>query len=157
MTDVEHADVLIAQYMEVLKDNFGDRIENYAFPPPVFLAMEARFVEVDRDAGILGVRFPVLERYLNPYGSMQGGMVAAAIDNTLGPLRVLIAPPNVTRRLEITYSRPVMPDMGFIIVRARLIERADPRLRFQADVRSPGGQRLARARALHWIVEGVDL
>jgi len=33
-------------------------------------------------------------------------MVAAAADNTLGPLSVLVAPPNLTRRMEITYARP---------------------------------------------------
>jgi len=34
---------------------------------------------------------------------MQGGMIAAAVDNTIGPLSFLVAAPNVTRRLEMKY------------------------------------------------------
>lgn len=102
---------------------------------------------------MLTTQFPVLESYLNPYGTMQGGMVAAAVDNTLGPLSVLVAPPNVTRKLEMTYSRPATLDMGYILVTARLLERQERLLSFRADVRSPSRLRLARAKAVHWIME----
>ena len=80
-------------------------------------------------------------------------MVAAAVDNTLGPLSMLVAPPSVTRQLEITYSRPVPLDIGHIVVSARLLERRDRWLFFKADVRSPEGLRLARSKAVHWILD----
>ena len=67
-------------------------------PPPVFTSMQGEFVDFDLEEGILVTRFPVRQDYLNPYGAMQGGMVAAAVDNTLGPLSMLVAPPNVTRK-----------------------------------------------------------
>jgi acyl-coenzyme A thioesterase PaaI-like protein len=137
--------------MGILRDRLGDRVAEYAFPPPVFALMKGEFVELDLDAGLLSARFPVLESYLNPYGSMQGGMIAAAVDNTLGPLSVLFAPPNVTRRLEVKYSRPVTVEMGHIIVDAELLERRDRWLYFRAEVWSQEGLRLARARAAHWI------
>lgn len=137
--------------MTILRDRLGDRIEEYAFPPPVFAAMQGEFVSLDLEAGTLSARFPVLAHYLNPYGTMQGGMIAAAVDNTLGPLSVLVAPPNVTRRLEITYSQPVSPEMGHLVVTAQLLDRQGRRLTFKAEVRSPAGQRLARAKATHWI------
>ncbi len=140
--------------MAILQGKLGDRIDQYAFPPPVFVTMRGEFVQFDLDAGSLTVQFPVLESYLNPYGTVQGGMVAAAIDNTLGPLSLLLAPPNVTRRLEITYSRPVTLDMGHITVDAKLLERQDRWLFFQATVRGPEGRRLARAKATHWILDG---
>jgi acyl-coenzyme A thioesterase PaaI-like protein len=38
------------------------------------------------------VRFPFDVRFTNPMGVMQGGMIAAAIDNALGPLSYLVAP-----------------------------------------------------------------
>jgi acyl-CoA thioesterase FadM len=66
---------------------------------------------------------------------------------------MLVAPPNVTRRLEITYSRPVTVDMGSILVDARLVERQNRWLSFRADVRSGDGRRLARSKATHWIVD----
>jgi len=136
----------------MLHARLGDRIDQYAIPPPVFTAMAGRFVAVDLDVGTLIARFPVRESYLNPYGTMQGGMVAAALDNTLGPLSMLVAPPNVTRRLEITYSRPVTVDVGSILVDARLVERQRRWLYFRAEVRCGHGLRLARSKATHWIV-----
>lgn len=147
------ADNLSSVIMEILRDRLGDRVDEYAFPPPVFATMRGEFLELDLEAGALTAQFPVLESYLNPYGTMQGGMVAAAVDNTLGPLSVLVAPPNVTRRLEMTYSRPVTLDVGTIVVTARLLERRDRWLTFGATVRDRAGQRLARSRAVHWIVD----
>ena len=144
---------LSSAIMDILRERLGDRIDEYAFPPPVFSAMQGEFVAFDLEAGTLTARFPVLAHYVNPYGTMQGGMIAAAVDNTLGPLSVLVAPPNVTRRLEMTYSRPVTPEMGHIFVTAQLLDRQDRWLSFKAEVRSPTGQRLARARASHWIVD----
>lgn len=136
-----------------LRDRLGDRMDEYPLPPPVFSAMQGEFVRVDLDEGTLTTRFPVLESHLNPYGTMQGGMVAAAVDNTLGPLSMLVAPPNVTRRLEMTYSRPITPDMEYIVVTGRFLGREGQRLRFRADVHDRNGKRLARAKAIHWIVE----
>lgn len=138
---------------ETLRRNLGARVDQYAFPPPVFVAMQGEFLEIDLDHGTLTVQFPVLESYLNPYGTMQGGMIAAAVDNTLGPLSVLVAPPNVTRRLEMAYSRPVAPDLGHIIVTSRLLERKERWLFFKADVYDNDGRRLARAKAVHWIIQ----
>ena len=146
-------DSLHDELMELLHDKLGEKINDYLFPPPVFVDMQGEFVEFALESGSLTTRFPILNRYLNPYGSMQGGMVAAAVDNTLGPLSVVVAPVNVTRTLEMKYSQPVMPEMGFILVKAELVERDDPKLFFKATVRSPSGQRLAKCKAVHWIVE----
>jgi len=109
---LNQAERLSAYVMGILRDRLGDRVAEYAFPPPVFALMKGEFVELDLDAGLLSARFPVLESYLNPYGSMQGGMIAAAVDNTLGPLSVLVAPPNVTRRLEVKYGSGAVQSWG---------------------------------------------
>jgi acyl-coenzyme A thioesterase PaaI-like protein len=148
----EH-DRLLAAVHDILRARLGDRIDEYAIPPPVFTAMRGQFVAFDLDEGTLSARFPVLETYLNPYGTMQGGMVAAAIDNTLGPLSMLVAPPNVTRRLEVTYSEPVTLDMGHVVVTATLVESKGRWLHFRAEARSPQGARLTRAKATHWMVD----
>jgi acyl-CoA thioesterase FadM len=84
---------------------------------------------------------------------MQGGMVAAAVDNTLGPLSMMVAPPNVTRRLEMKYSRPIMMDLDFITVMGQHVGSEGRNLLLKAVVRGPEGQLLARARATHWILE----
>jgi acyl-CoA thioesterase FadM len=83
-------------------------------------------------------------------------MVAAAVDNTLGPLSMLLAPPNVTRRLQMKYSRPATPDLEYIQVKGRLLEHKGRWLTFSAEVRDQEGLLLARARAEHWIVDEHD-
>ncbi len=138
---------------EILHARLGDRIDEFLLPPPVFEFMQGEFLEFDPQSAYLKVRFPILEDYLNPYGVMQGGLVAAAADNTLGPLSMLVAPPNVTRTLEMKFSHPATLDMENIIVEARLQERDGRRLKFGAEVRDQSGRLLARARAVHWIIE----
>ncbi len=135
-----------------LKQQHGDHLDQYVFPPPVFLAMQGEFLAYDSENFVLSVRFPVLENWLNPCGIMQGGMVAAAIDNTIGPLSALVAPANVTRHMELKYSRAVTPKMEYLIIKAQLVERNGRWLTFKAETIDPQGQRLVRAKARHWIV-----
>ena len=144
--------MLSSTIIELLKTRLGDEIGNYEIPPPVFEDMQGEFVDFSADENYIITRFPVFDRYCNPYGTMQGGMIAAAIDNTLGPLSMLVAPPNVTRRLQITYNRAIKPELGQILVEAQFDGAKGKQLKFSARVRDPDGNLLARAVATHWIV-----
>jgi acyl-coenzyme A thioesterase PaaI-like protein len=146
-----------AALVALLKKRLGDEAGAYRLPPPVMEHMHAEIVAFDEEKGTLTARFPILEGYLNPYGAVQGGMIAAAVDNTLGPLSMMVAPPNVTRHLEMTYSRPVTLDMEHIVVHGRLVDRDDRQLRFAAEVSTRDGVRIARARATHWIVHQITV
>jgi uncharacterized protein (TIGR00369 family) len=138
---------------DILHAKLGDRLSEYLLPPPVFATMEGEFISFDMENNALQTRFPVQERYLNPYRSLQGGIIAAAVDNTIGPLSMLVAPPNVTRRLEVKYSRPVTMDMGQILVTGKLVNRNGRKLSFRAAVRDPHGNLLAKAQSTHLIVK----
>jgi acyl-coenzyme A thioesterase PaaI-like protein len=139
--------------MEIIRGRLGDRKDEFELPPPVFTHMQGEFLEFDQENGVLTNRFPVVDKYLNPYGAMQGGVVAAAVDNTFGPLSMLVAPPSVTRKLELKYSKPITTDLEFITVKATFLERDDRWLRFKAEVRDPQGKLLARAWSQYWIVD----
>ena len=98
-----------------------------------------------RTAGIrrnasLTVRFPVLPRYANPLGHMQGGYIVAALDNTLGPFSYLIAPPSVTSSLNTQYLRPVTRETSFIVCVARLTERTRGNVVLDRRGAQPGRQ-----------------
>ena len=140
------------QILALLRKRHADHLDPKNFPPPVFIAMQGEFLDYDPRQNILSVRFPVLEKWLNPYGMMQGGMVAAAIDNTIGPLSALVAPANVTRHMELKYSRGITTQIGYIAIIAQLIERKNRWLTFRAEVYDPLEQRLAQAKAKHWIL-----
>ena len=120
--------------------------------PPVFREMEGRILGYDAEARTLTAQFPTRPRFHNPYGTMQGGIIAAAIDNTIGPLSTLNAPPNLTRDLSVKYKKPVTDDLGYIIVIARLERIEPPFVFFSARVESPDGLLMARASARHYIL-----
>ncbi len=141
---------------EILLDKLGDKIGDFLIPPPVFKLMRGEFLTIDIKSKRITTRFPILAEYQNPYRTMQGGMVAAAVDNTLGPLSMLVAPPNVTRRLEMKYSQPITIDLEYITVEGKLIERDGRRLTFRADVRDLDGKLLARGKSYHWIIDGNE-
>ena len=149
----EEITLLPPEIIEVVKERLGDKFDDYLIPPPVFVLMQGEFLEFDLDIGTLTTRFPILEEFSNPYGTMQGGMLAAAVDNTFGPLSMMVAPLNVTRRLEMKYSLPVTPDIEYITVKGSLEGRKGSQLTFSAQIRDPLGVLLARVKANHWIVD----
>jgi acyl-coenzyme A thioesterase PaaI-like protein len=145
--------MILPSLMDILRERLGDGLDGLTIPPPVFETLQGEMLALDAEAWVLTVRFPVLPAYLNPYGSLQGGMVAAAVDNTLGPLSMLVAPPNVTRRLEMKYSRPVTPELDHILVTGHYLGREGRTLAFHAEVRDPAGMLLARGRAEHFVLD----
>jgi acyl-coenzyme A thioesterase PaaI-like protein len=138
---------------QALTERLGEKVSDFLIPPPVFTSLEGKFLTFDRAAASLSASFPVLEKFLNPYRMLQGGILAALVDNTIGPLSVLVAPPNVTRRLSMKYSAPVTMELAYVIVEAQLTSRDRSMLKFKAWVKDPQGNQLASAEASHWILE----
>jgi acyl-coenzyme A thioesterase PaaI-like protein len=139
--------------IEILKDKLGDKVEDYLIPPPVFELMGGELLSIDIKSKRLVIRFPILAQFQNPYRTMQGGMVATAVDNTLGPLSMLVAPPNVTRRLEMKYNHPITIDLQYFTVEGKLIAHEGKSLTFSAEVRDPQGRLLARGKSFNWIID----
>jgi acyl-coenzyme A thioesterase PaaI-like protein len=85
-------------------------------------------------------------------GYMQGGIVSAAIDNTVGPLSMLVAPPSVTRKKKVKYLVPVGADVDFIYVTARFLEQKKRLLYFEASVDDDAKTiKYATAGSTHWV------
>lgn len=139
--------------LPMLEEKLQGRNDEITFPPPVFDAMKAEVVDYDIEKGSLEVKFPVLTEHLNPYGNMQGGIVAAAIDNTIGPLSMLVSPPNFTRYMEVKYGKIISPDLGYIYVTAKYMEKKKRQLFFAAVVEDCDGNKLASAKATHWVID----
>jgi uncharacterized protein (TIGR00369 family) len=120
-------------------------------PPPCLLDMQPEPVEYLAGERLV-MRFPVLERYQNPYGYMQGGYVLAALDNTIGPFSFLIAPPSVTQQVTINYVRPVTPDQGHIVCIATVLERTRRTLYLTGRATGDDGRLFAIAQATFQVV-----
>ncbi|MCK5697822.1 MAG: PaaI family thioesterase [Gammaproteobacteria bacterium] len=138
----------------LLDKNLGDNIsDDFNFPPPVFDTMQGEIIDYNVAEKTLTNRFPILEEHHNPYGNMQGGIIAAAIDNTIGPLSLFVSPPNMTRQMDIKYSKIISPDLSYIYVTATFIKQYKRQLFFEAIVNNNQAEKLASAQSRHWIID----
>ena len=53
-------------------------------PPPCAKTLGLGFVEIDGEHGTIETRFEAIESFLNPVGNVQGGFLAAMLDDTMG-------------------------------------------------------------------------
>lgn len=138
----------ITLFREVL----GDRMDGLILPPPSFTVMASAIIEYDAVAQSLITKIPVLEQWLNPYGTMQGGMIDAAIDNALGPLSLLIAPANMTRTMETKFLKAITLELDYIYVKAVLVEAKKRRLTFDVTVLDVSYVVYAHSRVVNFII-----
>ncbi|MBI5257229.1 MAG: PaaI family thioesterase [Burkholderiales bacterium] len=81
-------------------------------PPPAAATLGLRVREVDAEAGRITLDFEASPSFTNPVGHVQGGFLAAMLDDTLGPAlaaqlaRGEWAP---TLNLTVSFHRPARP------------------------------------------------
>ena len=146
---------LMEYFIKLAENHYPEGFDNVTVPPPVFTAMGTEFLSIDIENSTITVKFQVPESTLNPFGSMQGGMIAAAIDNAVGPLSMITGPINFTRDMTLKYRKPVSRDYEYIIVKATFIEKKGRRLYFSAEVMDPEGTLLVSAKLMNWIVNDI--
>ncbi len=149
MIDLEN---LPEDIISVLKTNFGDDFSEIDIPPSAFKAMGGVLHQYNLLDKTLVMKFPVKESFLNQFRNMNGGMIASAIDNTFGPLSMLVAPPNFTRQLEVKFRKPIPESLDYIFVHAYINERKKRQLILSAKVSDELGCVYATANATHWII-----
>src|SRR6202789_1709535 len=99
-------------------------MEGRGAPPPSPVPLGWELVSVDPDAGTIEVTFAASEQFLNPAGAIQGGFVAAMLDDTLGPALVATLAPDQfapTTDLHVQFLRPARP--GRLTGRGRVVRR----------------------------------
>ncbi len=138
--------------VELFSEILGDKMDEYDLPPPSFEIMQCEIVSFDSEEKSMVVKMPVLKSFFNPYGTMQGGMIMGAIDNSLGPLSMLVAPQNVTRTMESKLLKPITLEIEYIYVKAVLREHKKRRLIFDVQVRDIDENIYAKATVTNWIV-----
>ena len=138
--------------IELFTKVLGEKVEEFNLPPPSFEIMQSKIIEFDADEKFIVVKMPVLELWLNPYGTMQGGIIVGTIDNAVGPLSLLVAPKNMTRSVESKLLKPIVTDLEYIYVTAKLVEHKKRRLTFEALVQDKENNTYAKATLTNWIL-----
>ena len=84
---------------------FWDMIEGRAPMPPVARLLGWMLLSVDPERGEIRVRFEAKPDFLNPAGTVQGGILSAMLDYTMGPAAVAFLGGNrFTQMLELKTS-----------------------------------------------------
>ena len=139
---IEKAMQEMADLAKKFEAEFGIRLE---FPPKSFKEMKGEITEIEGTRRIK-IRFPYDDRFTNPTGIFQGGMLCAAIDNTFGPLSYFaLKKPSVTLDLSTQFIRAFTPKDEFIEVEAKVISISPVTLVMRAEVKNPKGKLMATA------------
>src|ERR1700742_2527794 len=99
-------------------------MEGRAAPPPAAVLLGWELIAVNPEAGTIEVAFNASEQFLNPVGMIQGGFLAAMLDDTLGPALVAGLDPGdfaPTTDLHVQFLRPARP--GRLLGRGRVVRR----------------------------------
>ncbi len=103
---------------------FRDAVEGRAPLPAAAVTLGWELVAVNPAEGTIEVAFTATDAFLNPAGVIQGGFLAAMLDDTLGPALVAgLAPGDFapTTDLHVQFLRPAKP--GRLLGRGRVVRR----------------------------------
>lgn len=119
------------------------------FPmPPCARLLGWELLEADAQAGRVTVRFEARPEFCNPAGTVQGGFLAAMLDDAMGPAVVIASGGEVypaTIEMKVSFLAPAAP--GRIIAEARILQRGRTIGFLEASLRNPEGRLIATATA----------
>ena len=127
---------------------FWDVMEGRAAPPPSAVLLGWELVSIDPDAGTIEVAFTASDQFLNPIGVIQGGFLAAMLDDTMGPALVATLGPGQfapTADLQVQFLRPARP--GRLTGRGRIVRRGKDIAFLAGELSDEFGQVVATATA----------
>ncbi|NJC72902.1 PaaI family thioesterase [Planosporangium thailandense] len=132
---------------------FWDVIAGRADPPPTAKTLGWKLVAIDPGSGTIEVAFEAPAAFTNPLGVIQGGFLAAMLDDTLGPALVATLPPGQfapTLELKVNFLRPARP--GRLVGTGRIVHRGGTIAFLEGSLRDAEDQIVATATATARVV-----
>jgi uncharacterized protein (TIGR00369 family) len=127
--------------------SFNRMLRGEVAPPPVFRLLGGHIVEVDAAAGRLRSNFVATADFLNPAGTVQGGMLGAMLDDLTASLvdaTLQTGERVATLNLNLSFLRPAR--LGPLEGEATLVRRGRDVCHVQATL-SQDGKPVASATA----------
>jgi len=127
---------------------FWDAMEGRVEFPPASKTLGFELLSVDPEAGTIEVAFTADESFVNPVGVIQGGFLAAMLDETLGPALVATLGPEQfapTADLHVQYLRPAKP--GWLVGRGRVTKKGNDLAFMSGELLDGSGEIVATASA----------
>jgi uncharacterized protein (TIGR00369 family) len=123
-------------------------MEGRRSPPPAAALLGFELLDIDEAKGAIRVRFTARPEFANPIGVVQGGFLAAMLDDTLGPALVATLEPGQfapTLELKVNFLRPAKP--GRLIGRGRVVDRGGSIAFLEGSLSDADGVTVATATA----------
>lgn len=124
--------------------------------PPAAATLGWELLDADPDKGTIEVAFTATHAFLNPAGVIQGGFLAAMLDDTLGPALVCGLDPGdfaPTTDLHVQFLRPARP--GRLIGRGRVVRRGRDIAFLAGEILDEDGRAVAVATSTVQIRPGM--
>lgn len=116
--------------------------------PPAARLLGWKLLALDAKAGTIEVQFDAKKDFTNPAGYIQGGFIAAMLDDTLGPAAFAMTGGRhivSTVDLHVHYLRPLAP--GLAIAKARVVKLGATIAFLEGELFNSQGKLSARATA----------
>lgn len=116
--------------------------------PPCADTLGWELIEADEEHGRITAAFVGRPEFCNPRGNIQGGFLAAMLDDTLGPavlVRTGGAQSCATIDLSVSFLAPAAP--GRLIGSGRVVKLGKTIAFLEGELRAAGGEIVARATA----------
>ncbi len=118
---------------------FWKMVDGRLPPPECAKTLGLKFLDIDAERGTIEVEFQAAPQFLNPVGNVQGGFLAAMLDDTMGPALVAtlgdgeFAP---TVNLNVQFHRPARE--GQLIGKGRIVLRGREVCQLAAELLQDG-------------------
>jgi acyl-coenzyme A thioesterase PaaI-like protein len=138
---------------EILKKVFGEeKFENLIIPPKCSYLLDGYTVEYIPRKSLTKI-FTVKPEFTNPMNVLQGGILVAFLDDTIGPLSyAIVKGPIVTQSLTTNYVRGVLANEK-ILVQAEAITVSPFSIFFEAKSYDERGKLVASMTSQNLILK----
>jgi uncharacterized protein (TIGR00369 family) len=132
---------------------FWDVMAGRKPPPPAAATLGFKLLDIDEKKGTARVQFEARQEFVNPMGVIQGGFLAAMLDDTLGPALVAtlgkdeFAP---TIELKVNFIKPA--PVGKLIGQGRVVARGGSIGFLAGELLTESGELIATATATARII-----
>ena len=117
-------------------------------PPPAAALLGWKVLEAEPGSGRIRVQFEAGRDFTNPMGNVQGGFLAAMLDDTLGPALATTFEENEfapTLELKVSFVGPAKP--GTLVGTGRVVHRGGSVAFLEGELRDSAGGLIATASA----------
>ena len=135
------------------KGFFWDFIEGRTQQPSAHKLLGWKLINVNTDDGTIEIEFEGTKEFLNPVGNINGGILSAMLDLTLGPaLGARLGPDEFgpTLELKTSFMKPAKP--GKLIGKGRILKMGETICFLEAELFDMDKNLIAKASATACIV-----